>query len=346
MRLKNRNRQWSIDGLRFLCILCVLFNHQEAYGLFTTSAGCIFYIYAALSSICKIAVPVYFMISGALLLGKKESLKELLINRVLKFSTILIVFSVIMYVINNGYFNITDFINQLIVCNIHLPYWFLYRYLVFLLCLPLLRSMIKNMPSSYYHYILVMYLIFYSLTETLDLCCPNFVKYNWAFNIQNWLYVYIEPLYGYYVLKILPEKTFNIKRLTILALLAFLAIGMNVFLVQYDGIHNGIFREDYNSTWLILVEIFVVYLTKYLQLHVSPSDILQNYIIILGEVSFGVYLLESIVKRCTTFILVDIQKYLPIFISCSIYILIVYLIGGIVTMIYYCIKRNILTLFK
>jgi surface polysaccharide O-acyltransferase-like enzyme len=74
------NRLIHLDLLRLIAIFLVIFNHtgERGYILFISKMGSpISLLYMAASVFCKIAVPLFFMISGALLLKKEESLKQL-----------------------------------------------------------------------------------------------------------------------------------------------------------------------------------------------------------------------------------------------------------------------------
>ena len=90
------------DILRILAIYLVAFNHtgDRGYMLFADSAGSALYFpYMAFSVLCKIAVPIFFMISGALLLPKEESFKQLFQKRVLRMAVVLILVSIPYYYI-------------------------------------------------------------------------------------------------------------------------------------------------------------------------------------------------------------------------------------------------------
>ena len=73
--LKSKRKTY-IDFLRIVAIYMVLFNHSGKNGmmLFTISRQSPFYPFYLFNSIfIKIAVPLFLMISGTLLLGKNES---------------------------------------------------------------------------------------------------------------------------------------------------------------------------------------------------------------------------------------------------------------------------------
>ena len=74
-----------LDFIRILAIYMVLFNHTRTSGfvLFTVRRGSFFYPFYLFNAILiKSAVPLFFMVSGALLLGKEESYSQ--INNILR----------------------------------------------------------------------------------------------------------------------------------------------------------------------------------------------------------------------------------------------------------------------
>ena len=82
-----------IEILRIIALYLVLFNHTGNYGysLYMVSQESRYYpIYLFLSVITVCNVPIFFMISGALLLGKEESLRVLFRKRIRKFLIVLI----------------------------------------------------------------------------------------------------------------------------------------------------------------------------------------------------------------------------------------------------------------
>lgn len=81
MNQKKTNRKSYIDLLKIMAIYMVLFNHTKDKGfiLFTIAQGSKLYPFYLFNAIwIKIAVPLFFMTSGALLLGKEESIGQIL----------------------------------------------------------------------------------------------------------------------------------------------------------------------------------------------------------------------------------------------------------------------------
>ena len=79
--MQQNNRYEYLDVLRIIAIVFVLFNHTNGYGffLFSTVENTGAYIISLiLSVVCKCAVPIFFMVSGRLLMEREESLRIIL----------------------------------------------------------------------------------------------------------------------------------------------------------------------------------------------------------------------------------------------------------------------------
>ena len=93
MQKERENKKIHIEFLRMLAMFLVLFNHTETKGftLYTLEQETLLHwFYLTLSIFVKVAVPIFFMISGALLLPKEESIKEVFQKRILKIVLVLI----------------------------------------------------------------------------------------------------------------------------------------------------------------------------------------------------------------------------------------------------------------
>lgn len=66
-------KKYHLEVIRILAILMVMYNHSAAFMSFSNQSGVEYAISFLFSMVCKGAVPLFFMVSGALLLGKNES---------------------------------------------------------------------------------------------------------------------------------------------------------------------------------------------------------------------------------------------------------------------------------
>ena len=174
---KNPTELIHIEIIRIIAAFLVIFNHTGSKGYFLFASypfGTLpYFIYMSLTVFCKVAVPLFFMISGALLLKKDIPIKKIFKTKILKILIVLLIFSAIYYVRlylldYSKKFSILDFLARLYQGNIVVPYWYLYAYISFLIALPFLRSMVKSLPKYGYIYLFILSIIFTSMLPCLE----------------------------------------------------------------------------------------------------------------------------------------------------------------------------------
>lgn len=140
------HRDVNLDLLRVISAYMVVTLHIAAQGFYAFNPYWeIALVYNVLS---RVAVPIMFMISGALLIPKQEPLKGTALRFIKRALVPYIVWSVI-YMLYSAWFTGSLFH----ITNIfhHAPYyhlWFLFQYFGFLLALPLLRGFWGNSPKT------------------------------------------------------------------------------------------------------------------------------------------------------------------------------------------------------
>lgn len=240
-----QKRKVYLDILRIMAIYMVFFNHTGTNGftLFTVkkmSLFCNFYLYCGI--LIKMAVPIFFMVSGAVLLGKNEAIQTILQKRVIRFIAIIIVASFIMYLYSlNGNmheFSIKYFIKELYSEGVIIPYWYLYSYLAYLLSLPFLRKIAQGLNNKEYIYMIAIY---------FGIQCLNVLQF---FNgngnvVRNHYFVFFFmenniffPLLGYFLENRLPERYLNKKNVIFLILTSLFFIVLTGKITLYRCNHD------------------------------------------------------------------------------------------------------------
>ncbi len=75
-KMKNKNLDIYFDILRIIACFLVIVNHTNSSVLLSEKPSLIWFVSLTYFFVCKIAVPIYFMISGALLLKKSDDFKK------------------------------------------------------------------------------------------------------------------------------------------------------------------------------------------------------------------------------------------------------------------------------
>lgn len=313
-------RRLYIDFIKILAILMVVFNHTRTWGflLFTQTRGSVLYPFYLFNAVwTKIAVPLFFMCSGALLLGKQEPYRVVLRRRFLRFFVTLVLVSAMMYLYNRirggKGLSFSVFFEKFYKEGIAVPYWYLYRFLAYLLMLPLLRKIANGMTKADFRWVAVLFIIMKAVPMIEFMVWRERVELNSTFYLFTELDYVAYPLIGYYIDKSeIPENSGKAVLLVWLASLA--AIGISSAMTHY--------RCTLLDTWemsscqkfldnLIVVPVAAVFYSckVWFSCH-QPGQRAQKTIVLLSGLTFGIYLLEGIGRRETVGIYEYLKPYL------------------------------------
>lgn len=308
-----KKRYIHLEAMRIVAIFFVIFNHTGNNGFFLFSgypAGSLqFWVYLFMSVFCKFAVPLFFAISGALMLNKTdESLKKIWKQKILRIVIILFVYSV-GYYIYEGYiitggitFAWKDFLIKLYSGNIMYHLWYLYLYIAFLAALPFLRAMVRNLEDKYFYYMFFIAVFFAGIVPSFEywtgqgmITLNSNLKLSWLINAAV-----LYPCLGYFMQNrldvdkcrkgILPVWIFNI-----------LGIITSCYMTYYKGTITGVLQEAESQTFhscFAMLNCVAVFITvRYLFEKIEVSFIVNKIILSLGSCTFGIYLCHAWVLK-------------------------------------------------
>ena len=296
MKINTTHLLW-VDIVRVVAMFGVVLLHVTApliyeYGKIPISYWWIANIYDSLARIC---VPLFFMISGYLLLGKEETLSIFLNKRVKKVVIPLVVWSIIYffwngYIIGNGDISFRHLLKITIYpVSIHL--WFLYVITGIYLYVPILRIIVQNAKINYLYYFIALWLISVSFLPFIEK----------ILNVDSYIdLLMISGYAGYFVLGYLLREFILSKRLlyfqiiVFFGLIGFTSVG-TYYLSKGDGEFNDYFYK-YLSLNIILLSASAFLVLKYLfnTLLLIKSKIILKSIRTLSSASLGIYLIHPI----------------------------------------------------
>lgn len=291
-----KERKYYLEALRVIAILLVMYNHSPAFMSFQTQSGMEYGVSVFLSMLCKAAVPIFFMISGTLLLGKDESVGTILKKRVLKIFLALLLFSFLYFLklVLKGQitFSLLTFFNIILQQPIFLTYWYLYSYIAFLMLLPLLRPIAKHMTKELTLYLIALQVIFGVLIQVLG------YETEWWFcghfditSIFNVIIFY--PLVGYGLDHAMDEQIAGNKKWLWLNLLLPVAGLGSSLLVYHDYLKNGVYSEFFLSFAVSTVAIIIFWDAKALFQICEASERFKKVVAFMGDKVFCMYLLDG-----------------------------------------------------
>lgn len=300
-----KQKKEYLEILRVVAIILVIYNHTRSYGFTlyqSTDHMLTYYSSLTLSILCKIAVPLFFMISGVTLLGKQESIKIVYRKRVLRLVLVILLFTFLQYlrfVRVQGWesFSLVTYLAYCYSGNIIEPYWFLKSYLSMLLILPILRIVAQNMKAEHYHL-----LIGIRGLTTITMLIQIYTGYGMNLTLPINTDFIFYPLLGYYLenreeISVAADHKKQLLR-------AGSAVGLlllNVAVVVVHFKRSGQYSESLNTIFCWMLTIFVFLIFQKIRL---KSEKHRRFWTTLGECTFGVYLIEDVVRN-------QVEKMMP-----------------------------------
>lgn len=286
------NRIYWLDATRAFAILLVVFTHaHEQAGISNEMLRSVFY------SIDRLGVPLFFMISGGLILPRLSNTKMLYFykKRIPQFIILLVIYSVItnsfmMYSLGNGV--VDSFIFSLKNHNGIYPadyggaaqMWFMYSIIGMYLIAPFLSKMVTNCSTIEIIYFIIVCILLNQLKTTLPLVGVEWgLLYRLGTDMTGPYLVFF--LTGYVIIN--REKDL-IKPLSNKLINTFLLI-LPITALIYIDTTNGKMNESLHWYSLsIFIYISSVGLLLLIKSVMKKSD--NNIVISLSKASFGIYL--------------------------------------------------------
>lgn len=288
------------DLLRTVAIFFVIVIHCVA-PLFTTLPvnSRSWLISNLFESISRWAVPVFVMISGALLLNKKRDFKTFFKKNILKIVIILISWNFIYAVINQikSGFSPISFVTDFVDGHYHL--WFLYMLTGLYLITPFLKLLINN-PKKLKLFLIISFffgILLPQLSNILSAIPSDFntigqslkrALENTGFgNLIGYSFYYVM---GYYI----HNKTFTPKNKKMLYTLGLIGLAITFFATWLFSLLNNSSTVIFLKDLTINNVLFSIAIFTYAK-HRSNKNIISSFLINISKYSLGIYAVHILV---------------------------------------------------
>lgn len=283
------------DYLRAIAIIAVILIHSAAILVFLYPEAEIhlWSVANVYDSISRWCVPVFFMISGALLLNKTETLSEFFKKR---FNKVLIpflfwslVYSVIIQIIvNRSTFSVWHLLKEFMSDGTFYHLWYVYYLIGLYLLTPLFRVFVKNASKQVIEYVLILWFVcssvfgfiqnFFEITVDIGLPLISYVGYF---------------LLGYYLNNFEVKKNAKAIFYT-LGLLGMITTigGTHILTVYYEYPYEYFY--DYLTPNIIFMSLSVFLAVKSI-IEKRKTAKVNPFIKLLSNSSYGVYLIHPII---------------------------------------------------
>ena len=300
-------REYAFDILRTISMLMVIMIHVS--NVYSRSFGIIgnqyFIISLFFNTICRISVPIFLMISGALLLDR-EYQKDKYLKRIIKLLILIVVWDIIYLIWEYLYLGITyNNLYRLLFEPLRAHLWFLYTILLLYIIQPLLRYLLNKANKTIKIVLLIVWLLF------------SF-SYMGFFVIGKYLYDFSKEN---------DLKKYNKQLIILMIILYTVSIILNYkSSIKYNMFYNLYFA--YRTPFIMFSSI------AFFLLIINSNLKTNKLVILLSDLSLGVYLIHGIFLDIT--VKQFIYPRIPSIIGIPLFTLLIFL-GSIVSV--YLIKK-------
>ena len=334
--MKDAKKKIHLEIIRILALVCIVYNHTGERGnnvyLFTN--GNITFVLSLIADIlCKIGVPLFLMVSGALLLQKEESWQDIYRKRVWRIVKVIVLFTTIRYFYECFYvkemaFSFVELMKVIFTGKLFLPYWFLYAYLSILLVLPFLKKMVKNMDKREMNILTILIFGFYSVLPVISAVFALNFEISFVFGITC-CYCFL----GYYLENIVPPSVYTRKNAILAVLIVVGSVAFSYWMVAKDKGTTGVITDGYSGILSILIAFCVFFIVKaaWSGLAVEKDNTCwKKWITNIGSCAFGIYLIEDYLRNGLRFIYDNIAPYTTTLPACVVWLAVVMMAGVII----------------
>lgn len=284
-------KNYNIELIRMISFILVIIIHVanyycRAYGSIRNDE----YVFAlVLDTFARVSVPCFFMISGALLLGKTDTVHKC-VDRIMRFMIVLVFWSLVYYVHNTFYMGTEVKLIEVMYVPMEKHLWYLYAAIPIYLVIPFFQVMCKGVNRALVRWfvvlgsavMLVMYILgFFGAEFYYDLPILGDRVYTYYF------------VFGYLLFK--WKDNFHLSNRRLMAIF----VGSNVLniivttvLTYIKGSHVDKFLE-YECPFVIISSFaFFLLVLRFRNGEFVPSEKFGRVIDAICTYSFGIYLIH------------------------------------------------------
>ena len=324
-----------LELLRVIACFFVIVNHTAVGITCVFFEGSDFYLSSALLCMSRIAVPIFLMISGAVLIPKEETIKAQ-VMRIIRMLFVFIGASLlyyIKYIIEmNGRFSLRDFLYIIYTGNVTNAFWYMYLYFALLIMLPLLRIIAKGIVEhKLYKLYFVIWALFFSVIPALF---KQFgvVEYTSDFNLSLLSGYVVYFIAGYIIdSQLNRKKSRKVYSLVGIAVLIGFGIVDGVIMYNMSKYDIKCYLFENVNYFMVAIPAFVVFYYSY---YLEPvNNKVRQVISMIGGLTFGTYLLSDLLIEFLWPVYEKAMTKYNVFKSMVIYEFSVLVVGMLFTMI-------------
>lgn len=292
-----KKRRYDYDVLRVCSMLGVIYLHVAVGGLRSFDYPVLWNFSNVLACISTPAVPLFFMMSGALLLSgdRTTDLDYLFQKRIPKVLAPLLTFSFItlMYsVVRNNPAAALTGLSRLLNTPVVVPYWFLYALIPMYLISPFLRFTVKDMSDRHWNYMMALWVISLTL-YTIRTFVPDEVELifteHWTLNLN-----FIGGYLGYFLLGAYLERWERLPSRRVLIAVILGTLCVSIFGTRWDTAHTGMYLDRFTNYLTLFTMVLSVCIFLLAKSCLRGREETGKLLPLLAGNSFAVYLIHPL----------------------------------------------------
>jgi len=291
-------RRFDYDMLRIFSMLGVIYLHTAAGALQQLDNRALWNFSNVFACLFTLAVPLFFMMSGALLLEQEKTadLGQLFRHRLPKVVVPACVWTALILfyrcLTGNGAAAKTAFL-RLLNDPVMVPYWFLYALGAMYLLSPMLKKMTDNLSDAHWNYMMALWVFLTLGLSTLR----QFVPASWQLTFTEHWTLNINVVGGYLGYFLLGaylerlERTFSKKTLASVSVI--LAV-VSILGTRWNSYHIAVYTDHFTNYLTLLTMVRSAALFLLAKACLRGREPKSRLVPCLAGLSFGVYLIHPL----------------------------------------------------
>lgn len=284
-------RKYHYDYIRALGVLCIIGIHSTDLLLQNVQNHSAQWWFGTLIQlVVRIGLPIFFMISGALILNSSnDNIGEFYKKRFLRILIPLFIYSFIYLFVFNyrvdifKFNNFVESIKLILSNNVHYHLWFVYTILGIYICAPFIKVMVNNLKDQQLCVLIVILLAFRFIYTYLPMIGITIGINSIIFD--GWTFYFI---LGYFLTRDIAKKYFNI--IIKLGIISFIC---SIFILRFlPNMNVGLF--DFAPTMLFITSAVFVLFEKNKDI-INQKKYFYKEVAFISKYSYSIYLIHALI---------------------------------------------------
>ncbi len=286
-----KEKNYNLELIRLVSFILVIAIHVSNY--FCRAYGQIpqgEYIFSlVIDTVARLSVPCFFMITGALLLGRDEPLPKHA-GRLVRFLTALVVWSAVYYLWNTYYMGTFYDLKEILYVPTEAHLWYLYAMIPIYLVLPFFQVMCRHMSLK--------------LEKVFLIVTTGGVLFNYVLDLMGGQAYYALPLVGdrvyswyvfagYYLYKYRKHIRLSQRSLLVICLLSMAGtFGITLGITAASGRHCEKMLTYISPLVAVAAVAFFLFMLRFKGGYIRLGERAKKIIDLFCGCSFGIYLIH------------------------------------------------------